>query len=49
MDRTICLGIGCKIKKSCARYGVSSNDKWQSYMAACKGKVSFIGKKRRYT
>ena len=47
MDKTICLGIGCKVKKSCWRYGVKADDKWQSYMAACKNKVSFIGKKRK--
>jgi hypothetical protein len=47
MDKTICLGIGCKVKRSCARYGVKAYPKWQSYMAACVDKVAFVGKRRK--
>ena len=47
MDKAICLGINCKIKKKCARYGVKANTQWQSYIATCKDKIAFIGKPRR--
>lgn len=43
-DMTICLGMGCRIRTKCKRYGLKANTKWQSYMAACKDKEAFVGK-----
>ena len=44
-DITICLGVNCKIRTKCGRYGIRSNNPYQSYMASCVDKVAFIGKK----
>lgn len=46
-DITLCLGINCRVRKSCGRYGVSGDPKWQSYMAKCVDKIAFKGKKRK--
>lgn len=46
-DITLCLGINCKVKKKCGRYGVKANPLYQSYMSMCVDKVAFKGKPRR--
>ncbi len=43
---TKCLGMGCKIKKSCLRYQIAPTE-YQSYIAGCKGKEAFVGIKRK--
>lgn len=47
-DITLCLGAGCKVRKSCYRYWYRPNvsNGRQSWMAACVDKVAFMGKKR---
>lgn len=45
MGITICLGLGCKIRLKCGRYGIEPRGTKQSYIATCFNKEAFIGKK----
>lgn len=46
MDKTICLGMNCKVRTKCGRYGLYANAGRQSYIFTCKDKKEFVGKKR---
>lgn len=46
VDITLCVGINCKVKRYCMRYSLVGSQ-YQSYMATCKDKKLFMGKKKR--